>query len=118
MWTETRFLQERTGSDKGLGQDDFKVRHIPDRGPCDVMWDHKTEGAIVSDPQLDATDVKKNQAEICQVVFRWQRNRVHIWITNEQQYGVPRGQDKLLTVPHLNKWEKRLIIFRCHYFHT
>lgn len=60
MWTETRFLQERTGSDKGFGQDDFKVRHIPDRGACDVMWDHKTEGAIVSDPQLDATDVKKS----------------------------------------------------------
>lgn len=60
MWTETRFLQERTGSDKGFGHDDFKVRHIPDRGPCDVMWDHKTEGAIVSDPQLDTTDVKKS----------------------------------------------------------
>lgn len=69
MWTETRFLQERTGSGKGFGQDDFKVRHIPDRGACDVMWDHKTEGAIVSDPQLDATDVKKIRLKYARSCF-------------------------------------------------
>lgn len=33
------------------------------------MWDHKTEGAIVSDPQLDTTDVKKIRLKYARSCF-------------------------------------------------